>query len=105
MLDCKADAGFFRGKSACNVFTGAHRPYLSGIGVARFACFRLVLEISDGISDWYWGDVRLGPGLAGLKPQALGSGKYCGFSHVIQVYAPRIVGMTVQKRLPRALMP
>lgn len=46
-----------------------------------------------------------GPGLVGLRPQALELGKYFGFSRVIHVDAPRIVGMTVEKRLARAPMP
>jgi hypothetical protein len=42
------------------------------------------------------------PGLGDRKLQALESGKYLGFFHVLHVDAPREVGLTVQNRLTRA---
>ena len=64
-------------------------------------CWRFLTGFRVGIGKMFgWG-----PDLAVLKPQPLGAEKYCGFSRVIHVDAPRIVGMTVEKRLPRALIP
>jgi len=38
------------------------------------------------------------------QPQAIETGQYFAFFHVIHVDAPREVGMTVENRLTRALM-